>query len=81
MACLCPITAPWNSVTEDGMSEDRERLRITFDEEAPLYDRARPDYPDRMFDDLVSLSGIPPDGRVLEMAGGVPFPTANQRLS
>ncbi len=52
------------------MSEDRERLRVTFDEEAPLYDRARPDYPDQMFDDLVSLAGIPPDGRVLEIGCG-----------
>ncbi len=52
------------------MSEDRERLRVTFDEEALLYDRARPEYPKALFDDLVSLSGIPPGGRVLEIGCG-----------
>ncbi len=52
------------------MSETREHLRVTFDQDALLYDRARPEYPKQLFDDLVSLSGIPPEGRVLEIGCG-----------
>ncbi len=52
------------------MNEGRQRLRVTFDEEAALYDRARPEYPNELFDDLVSLSGIPPGGQVLEIGCG-----------
>ncbi len=52
------------------MAEDRQRLRVTFNEEAALYDRARPEYPKQLFDDLVSLSGIPAGGRILEIGCG-----------
>jgi SAM-dependent methyltransferase len=49
---------------------DRDRLRTTFDGAARLYDEVRPGYPEELFDDVVSLSGIPPGGRVLEIGCG-----------
>jgi SAM-dependent methyltransferase len=52
------------------MSDQREYLRETFNEDAELYDRARPGYPEAMFDDIVALSGIPPGGRILEIGSG-----------
>ena len=44
--------------------------RFTFDKVADLYDRNRPRYPHALFDDLVSLSGISPGGRILEIGCG-----------
>ena len=44
--------------------------RLTFDEVPGLYDRHRPRYPSALFDDLVSLSGISPEGRILEIGCG-----------
>jgi len=44
--------------------------RETFDREAERYDRIRPGYPDRLFDDLASLGGLPPNGRILEIGVG-----------
>jgi len=60
------------------MSDERNRLRTTYDEAALLYDEARLGYPEAIFDDVVSLSGIPPAGRILEVGCGtgqatVPF--------
>lgn len=52
------------------VAEDRDRLRTTFDGAALLYDEVRPGYPEKLFDDVVSLSGIPPGGRVLEIGCG-----------
>lgn len=51
-------------------TEQRSRLRATYDEVALAYDQARPGYPEALFDDLVSLSGIPPGGRILEIGCG-----------
>ncbi len=48
----------------------RERLRSTFDGTASLYDEVRPGYPERLFDDVASLSGIPEGGRILEVGCG-----------
>jgi SAM-dependent methyltransferase len=52
------------------MAEERDRLRTTFDEAASLYDEVRPGYPEDLFDDTVSLSGIPAGGRILEIGCG-----------
>ena len=52
------------------MAEVRSRLRLTFNEDALLYDRVRPGYPTAMLDDIVALSGIPTGGRILEIGPG-----------
>jgi SAM-dependent methyltransferase len=55
---------------------DRQRLRTTFDEEAELYDRARPGYPPELFGELEELAGIRPGSRVLEIGPGTGQATA-----
>ncbi|HJQ28761.1 MAG TPA: class I SAM-dependent methyltransferase [Rubrobacter sp.] len=67
------------------MANDRNRLRTTFDEAAVLYDEVRPGYPDQLFDDVVSLSGIPLEGRILEIGCGtgqatLPFARRGYRI-
>jgi SAM-dependent methyltransferase len=67
------------------MADERARLRTTFDEAALLYDEARPGYPDALFDDVVSLSGMPPAGRILEVGCGtgqatLPFARRGYRI-
>ena len=57
---------------------ERSWLRTTFDRAALLYDEARPGYLDELFEDVVSLSNIQPDGRIIEIGCGtgqatVPF--------
>jgi SAM-dependent methyltransferase len=49
---------------------DRETLRTTFGQDAELYDRCRPGYPDPLFADLVALAGLGPHARVLEIGCG-----------
>lgn len=51
------------------MSIDR-RNRIAFEEVADLYDEVRPGYLDELIEDVLRLSGIPPDGRILEIGTG-----------
>ena len=58
---------------------DRERLRQTFDGAAVRYDRARPGYPEAVFDDLAAGAGLRPGARVLELGPGTgkaPVPLA-----
>ena len=67
------------------MADQRNRLRTTFDEAASLYDEVRPGYPEDLFDDVVSLSGIRPEGRILEIGCGtgqatVPFARRGYRI-
>jgi ubiquinone/menaquinone biosynthesis C-methylase UbiE len=52
------------------MDRKREQLRGTFDQSAEVYDRVRPGYPDALIDDVIRLSGIPHDGRILEIGCG-----------
>ena len=47
--------------------DTRESLRRTFDTAADLYDAARPDYPEQLFDDLVELANLEPGDRLLEI--------------
>jgi SAM-dependent methyltransferase len=51
------------------MTSDRERetLRQTFDQAAESYQRARPDYPDELFDDLIAVTGLAAGNRLLEV--------------
>ncbi|MEU9337013.1 class I SAM-dependent methyltransferase [Streptomyces sp. NPDC048290] len=48
----------------------RSRLSRIFDEDAELYDRARPGYPAALYDDLAELAGAGPGSRVLEVGCG-----------
>jgi SAM-dependent methyltransferase len=52
------------------MSDRRARLRTSFEEVPELYDRARPLYPDAVFDALVALAGLRAGARILEIGCG-----------
>lgn len=54
---------------------DRLQLRQTFDQDAQLYDEARPGYPATLFDDIVSFSSLPSHGRILEIGCGTGIAT------
>lgn len=56
----------------DDTPEETRRARLSriFDEDAELYDRARPGYPPELFDDLDALAGTGPGCRVLEVGAG-----------
>jgi cyclopropane fatty-acyl-phospholipid synthase-like methyltransferase len=49
------------------VSVRRETLRRAFETAADRYDATRPSYPDEIFNDLVSLAGLKPGDRLLEM--------------
>jgi SAM-dependent methyltransferase len=66
------------------MPIDRSR-RITFEEVAELYDKVRPSYPEELVEDALALSGIPADGRILEIGCGpgnatLPFAKRGYRI-
>ena len=44
--------------------------REVFDEIAEIYDRARPTYPERLFEDVLEFARLGPDERVLEIGAG-----------
>lgn len=48
----------------------QERLRATFEQAPELYDRARPDYPPQILDDLVALAQLPAQARLVEIGCG-----------
>jgi SAM-dependent methyltransferase len=48
------------------MPDDRS-LRMTFDSAAALYQQARPDYPDELYDTLVEAAGLATGARLLEV--------------
>src|ERR687897_666170 len=67
------------------MAGERAKLRAIFDGAALLYDEVRPGYPEDLFDDVVSLSGIPAGGGILEIGCGtgqatVPFGRRGYRI-
>lgn len=49
---------------------DKQQLRRIFDEDALLYDAARPGYPTELFDDIVAFAQFPSGGRILEIGCG-----------
>jgi SAM-dependent methyltransferase len=56
---------PWlHSITSD---TERVTLRETFGKAADSYDRARPDYPAGLYEDLIAATGIEPGDRLLEV--------------
>jgi SAM-dependent methyltransferase len=52
------------------VTEERNTLRSTFDSTAALYDAARPEYPPRLFADLITLASLEPGDRLLEIGCG-----------
>jgi SAM-dependent methyltransferase len=49
------------------IDDARESLRRTFDTAADLYDGARPNYPEQLFEDLIRLAALEPGARLLEI--------------
>ena len=47
--------------------EARQTLRQTFDRAADLYQRARPEYPDALFEDVIGVAGLRAGDRLLEV--------------
>jgi SAM-dependent methyltransferase len=50
--------------------DTRTSLRTIFDQVALDYDEVRPGYPAELIEDVISISGIPKDGRILEVGCG-----------
>jgi SAM-dependent methyltransferase len=48
----------------------QKQLRVTFTEDAELYDRSRPHYPAPLFADLAKLANLTPSSRILEVGSG-----------
>ncbi len=51
------------------MTQDNS-LRITFNQAADDYNAVRPGYPGQLFEDVITLSEIPPGGQALEIGCG-----------
>jgi SAM-dependent methyltransferase len=49
------------------VADERARLRATFDSVADRYQRARPDYPEQVYEALVQWAGITAGDRLLEV--------------
>ena len=67
------------------MTIDRT-ARITFEETADLYNETRLGYPEALIEDVISLSGIPAGGRILEVGCGpgnatLPFARRGYRIT
>jgi len=55
---------------DDHARADRDRLKVTFDTVADRYHQARPAYPEQLYDALISLAGLRPGARLLEVGCG-----------
>ena len=51
-------------------TNNRERLRATFDANPELYDQARPFYPPALFDDLRGLAALGNQAAIIEIGCG-----------
>jgi SAM-dependent methyltransferase len=49
------------------VTTERDKLKVTFDSAASLYQRARPEYPERLYDELVHLAQLRSGDRLLEI--------------
>jgi hypothetical protein len=47
---------------------DNKKLRESFEQAANIYQQARPDYPEELFDDLINEANLNPGDRLLEVA-------------
>ena len=54
----------------DRSQEDRDRLKVTFETVADRYHQARPDYPDELYAELISATGLQPGDYLLEVGCG-----------
>ena len=52
------------------VADDRVILAATFDSAADLYQQARPDYPEELFDRLIAITDLRSGDRVLEVGAG-----------
>ena len=52
------------------MKANNKTLRMTFNEEARLYDEIRPGYPESLIEDVIKFSEIPEGGDILEIGCG-----------
>lgn len=64
---------------------DNETLRSSFDGAAGDYDAVRPGYPEALVEDVIALSGLPADARILEIGCGtgkatLPFARRGYRM-
>jgi SAM-dependent methyltransferase len=50
-----------------GMGDDRRQLRTSFDSAADLYQRARPEYPEALYDALIETAGLRAGDHLLEV--------------
>ncbi|MFD0678343.1 MULTISPECIES: class I SAM-dependent methyltransferase [unclassified Paenibacillus] len=46
---------------------DNKKLRESFEQAANIYQQARPDYPEQMFDDLIHTANLNPGDHLLEV--------------
>ncbi len=53
-----------------------ETRRVSFNSAASIYEEVRPSYPDKLIDDVIELSGINDDYRILEIGAGTGKATA-----
>jgi SAM-dependent methyltransferase len=63
---------------------DRERLRVTFESAAALYQQARPEYPAALYDELIRAAGIGAGSTALEVGcatGKATLPLARRGLA
>jgi SAM-dependent methyltransferase len=49
------------------MARDRQRLKTAFDSAADLYQQARPEYPERLYDTLIDTAGLAGGDRLVEV--------------
>src|SRR3954454_24144177 len=47
--------------------DERRRLAATFDSVAERYQRARPEYPEALYERLLAVTGLRPPARLLEV--------------
>ncbi|EFE76593.1 conserved hypothetical protein [Streptomyces filamentosus NRRL 15998] len=69
---MLPMPDSTAHARRDDSPEEARRVLLsrTFDDDADLYDRARPRYPAELYDDLADLAGAVPGSRVLEIGCG-----------
>lgn len=66
------------------VDDDRERLGATFDRAGELYQRARPEYPEALYDYLLDVTQLPAGARLLEVGcatGKATLPLARRGFS